>query len=935
MSEFGLKIKNIKAATLFGYNNGIRNRYDYTDAMFSNSLFSKYIIANGLNVWKEESTRDIVCFEFDFGTRDYQEEMNHLQEMLEECKTETEKQNVIKIIENVENNKGKYIKLSKEEIRSLFYKEGVYIDYISKDKDGNIKKCDRIYYRMLYRSSAKAKLGQVMFINAKLYNKAYDWLTMGLGHKMPYHNAKIVEMSAYAPLTTSTIVGEIHIPVENIVILKDQDSFFKTMAKIVKAEEYTKEVKKLDEISTDKNRQKALENKNYNENGSLKYKKVYKTEDKIEKKCVIEDAETDVKNTLWDGMGLVESAIFPSWCNGMMLIRNHFFKMCGFKTNMQLFFKDWCKKTGNDYDTYEISDMFGIKHRLKDIKVLTTDNAIKWKKFIDIMGGTLPLAYQYWCERINADGSMFGIVKTDHPSKLGNSTQQMSYQMINTLPCSKLDIDELASGSVSYVEKMKFDNDEFERFLRMNSTEVNHYKMMIDLYENNKDFAESEWFRKEKSNIIKNYVDRLRKGKITVNADNLTVCGNPYGLLMYAVGENWHDDPTLNYENGTIQCYTTLFNDGEYICGIRNPHNSPNNVGYLHNKYSPEMKKYFPFSNNIIAVNCIQSDIQSRLNGMDFDSDFIFATNNRVMVNAAKKCYSDYPTIVNALNESGITYNNDMQAYADMDNKFAKSRLGIGWSSNLSQLAMTYYWTSPSKELYDNFVILSVLAQVIIDGCKREYEVDGMTEIKRIKALDCMNRYIEVKDENGKVKKKNYDYPYFMKFVKEIKYTKNGKEIEHEKIKQQKQKIKDRIDASLLCPMNWLQTTLNGIKVSSKTDTIPTENFIVNVKGKADSRQISKIRKMVQEYDIFVSNNYNNEDAEELIQDKFNELVDNVSKIKIGDIKTINRLIEIGFGINTSKNDSMNKKSKTLLNCLYKANREKFIKNFKKNAETV
>ena len=53
-----------------------------------------------------------------------------------------------------------------------------------------------------------------------------------------------------------------------------------------------------------------------------------------------------------------------------------------------------------------------------------------------------------------------------------------------------------------------------------------------------------------------------------------------------------------------------------------------------------------------------------------------------------------------------------------MDNKFAKSRIGIGESSNLAQLAMTYYWTNPSRELYDNFVILSVLAQVIIDGCK-------------------------------------------------------------------------------------------------------------------------------------------------------------------------------------------------------------------------
>lgn len=42
---------------------------------------------------------------------------------------------------------------------------------------------------------------------------------------------------------------------------------------------------------------------------------------------------------------------------------------------------------------------------------------------------------------------------------------------------------------------------------------------------------------------------------------------------------------------------------------------------------------------------------------------------------------------------------------------------------------MTYYWTELQKdesdkerlkELYDNFIILSVLAQVIIDGCKRE-----------------------------------------------------------------------------------------------------------------------------------------------------------------------------------------------------------------------
>ena len=53
------------------------------------------------------------------------------------------------------------------------------------------------------------------------------------------------------------------------------------------------------------------------------------------------------------------------------------------------------------------------------------------------------------------------------------------------------------------------------------------------------------------------------------------------------------------------------------------------------------------------------------------------------MVECAKRCYERFPTIVNALNESGISYDNTPEAYAEMDNKMSKARLGIGWSSNL------------------------------------------------------------------------------------------------------------------------------------------------------------------------------------------------------------------------------------------------------------
>ena len=58
--------------------------------------------------------------------------------------------------------------------------------------------------------------------------------------------------------------------------------------------------------------------------------------------------------------------------------------------------------------------------------------------------------------------------------------------------------------------------------------------------------------------------------------------------------------------------------------------------------------------------------------------------------------------------------------------------MGIGWSSNLAQLSLSYYWTTHNQAYYDNFVILSVIAQIIIDSVKRSYEVDGMNIIKQI-----------------------------------------------------------------------------------------------------------------------------------------------------------------------------------------------------------
>ena len=77
MSEFGYKIRNYEAGSIYGVMLGIRDRYDSTDAMLTNSLFTDFLLANGLSV-KNDFTKDVICLDFNYGTRGPEDEIKHL-----------------------------------------------------------------------------------------------------------------------------------------------------------------------------------------------------------------------------------------------------------------------------------------------------------------------------------------------------------------------------------------------------------------------------------------------------------------------------------------------------------------------------------------------------------------------------------------------------------------------------------------------------------------------------------------------------------------------------------------------------------------------------------------------------------------------------------------------------------------------------------------
>ena len=670
ISEYGIRITNIQAGSVYEYNQGVRDNLDTTPAMLVNSLFKDFLVENGLKVNKRGATRDIICLKFDYGSRSAEEEEKFYKKLIEKIDEKdytTEKKEYLldsynERLKFISENKDKFKKISKDALRIEYYEHGVYITYDVKNKKGEIIKKQTIHYKMLYRTPGKAKKGTCMFICDRLYKKAKDFLYMGI--KLPKKNAPIVEIGAYASLITSGIENKIEINPRDILVIKDVESFFTTNVISIETDE--------------------------------------------KKHCIAKKInDYQVKNTLFDGQALIDKSIFPKWANGYILLRHHMCKMAAFNTNIQLFFIDYCLENNIDYETYEIEDIWGNKHLAKNIKVITTENAMKWMKF--------DVTYDYWCDRVGQNGNIWGIVKTAHKSKLGD-VQQMSYQMVNALDINTME--EVVKTTKDYIEMLKNDDKAFLKYLSDNANFINDYDVLVDLVNWNSDYINSAYFKERRRVIIREYIYNIQFGKLIQTGDNLTIVGSPYAMLLHTVGEDVEKDDTLISEEGSIQCFTEQFKNGEYLASFRSPFNSRNNMGYLHNVYSDTMFRYFNFGKNIIAVNMIHTDFQDKNNGSDQDSDMIYTTNEPAIVKCAEYCYSHYPTIVNNIPKESNHYNYTYKNYAIIDNRLAAAQMAIGESSNLAQLCLTQTYNSDDQMYSDYVCILSVLAQrVSVQKC--------------------------------------------------------------------------------------------------------------------------------------------------------------------------------------------------------------------------
>ena len=784
---------------------GVRKYLNPKKSCLPNSLLRDFLLTNGMSV-KNETTEDVIQLSFDYGTVSEEEDLKRFGELkCDSCF---------------------YEKISKDDLRTEYYQNGVSIN--------------NIHYKRLYRSTGSAKKGSVIFIREELWDKANDYITMGMKF-IEGQKEKVVELQAYSSLVASGIESKVHIPANSILIVEDEEKFFTSKVNVLKKENA---------------------------------------------EVVLTEEERKIKSTLWDGMALADVSLFDN-NSGMILLRQAFFKSCAFKTDIQGFISDYCMKHNKNYDTFTIKDCFGKKHLAKNIKLITTTNSVKWIKFKDKMGDD-PLSY--WLNWIKKDKCMFGVVKSEHPSKYG-TVNRMSYQMINSSMLSYEDVRELAKQDLERITQLKINDDCFLSYLKENQNEMNCYEMVRDLIGWNKDIIHSDFVQELRNSIVKAEVKELKRGRLRVEGDNMTLCSNPVELLEFAITGKY--SPVFQNESDCIQVYSKRFTDKEFLCAFRSPQNSQSNVGYFHNTYIPLIDKYFCFTNNILVVNSINTDIEDLLNGADFDSDFVFLTNNDILVRSAKECYNKFLTVVNDIPLAGNTsYVYSMKDIARLDIHCQSTQRNIGVSSNISQIALSHWHNNPNDELQKIIVEMAVICQCIIDSSKRVFDVDTDEEIKKCK------------------KQLPQGIPTFFKEVA-------GKE-------------KNLI--SLNCPKDFLQTIVQkDLPKVRKKEVKELVSFKVKLPSyrKCNYKQVDRLialcERHVKRVD-YLRLNYDREDYHRLLVLEDEKFRTDIQKVRIKDNETINVAVK-----RILSDESYKRLRRVVLKSLFELNRERFLAQFERN----
>ena len=728
--------------------------------------------------------------------------------------------------------------MTKKEMREQLYTNGF-------DVEG-------VHFDLFMRSSAKAKTGSALFIDSKYYKrlKAWSWIDIDFddGQEMD-----IASLSAYDSLILSSIKAYTTIQPNQILMIDDYVAKFK------------------------ENRHSSITTKVIDKDGH----ETIATEEKV----------IELANTVWDGQSLADVSLFEEAGlsnKGSMVLRQRFFKTCCINTKISQFFLD--------NGITEVKDMFGNVMDATKIKLITTPSSLKLFKFAYKLSGK-NLTYDYWLNSLHDNDFKFGVCKTESSSKF-NEVNQLSYQIINSLPLTANDIKTLMSWEIEHVDKLKNNTPYLIEFANKFNTVTS--SMWTRLYEANTDISFTHGFKDWRRKLIDGYLNKLRQGKIKIaDTDYCVVFGNPYEMLRAGAGLS--HDSSLHIGR---QIYTPMFDDLVEVATFRNPHTSMGNVGNYVNKRHSQFR-YFNLTDNIAIINNYDNDILDRHNSMDQDGDTMLCSTNSILVSKSKLCMSQFPTPIPMIDQTAKNRVYDAKNRSIVDNIISDNR--IGEICNMGAVYQSYYWDEYFKDnpdtdkldvIYDAISQLSSLSGLEIDKAKKLANVNMVSCLNRIRNLEYGNKKVIVRkpDSEGK------DL-----MVKPMFFANVSKSACH--------------NEPFNCPMDFVMNLIDAKDIfPSRKRTMNIDiSLLLNEKtSKGDNKQIDKIKKIAKELNNEIisvkTTNNSKEYKETYIGIRRTRALQKITKLRVKE----STMLEIFYRVYScnSKDTDIKKYKATLLNLL-------------------
>ena len=657
--------------------------------------------------------------------------------------------------------------VSADDIRRRLYKEGI-----------TIRREDGVYfYKNISQTSSKSRTGKTLWALDKVEDVDGKLIKNGVYNTNEIDSLRIwneavesdevfdiASYDAYNSLTQSAITdGYMKINPDNILVVDDLDC----------------------EITVDG---------------------MVETLDEAGNVVLKRDKKHITKNTLWDGMCLVDKDKFAG-DNSFALLRNDMFKSGATKTDLKGLLKARCEKYGIDYETGYVKDKYGNKIRIKDIEMITTNNSTKFDKFA---GANEAEMFERWKKEVKANDNLFAIVKTEHASKFGE-VQQLSYQVFNsydladTVEEAKEVVKEIVQFDIDYINNMKNDDSVFLDYLEKTANEMNSNQRIVDTCKKNSDYMNTKEFKDFKKKSINKYKTNVEAGKVKMVGDNLILVGDPVMLTDYSLGQvpvkqsevnknklvldvdNYDNELFSNKSVGRNKIYTTKFGHREEVVMSRSPHCGDFSLVAGYNTYDinnvSDIEKYIYINDNIAIVDMREYAFQDMTGGSDLDSDFCFVTNNNEVNRVVtERSWGKKPVPVNEISNEKVKYKATLSDKAEKDIKVAESK--IGWVSNQGQVAQSQLQNKRFKynslanknnkeakqlkaeidELEEIVYRLKNAQDICIDNAKRQsalviFGADG--ELENVKKMKCWDRtekgIVKPKFMNNKAEKKLLD----------------------------------------------------------------------------------------------------------------------------------------------------------------------------------